>query len=53
LEGKFLPMESPVRAIGIRDWDALEDRMFRSEWIGGALILLFLLLVTLGLLQGA
>jgi hypothetical protein len=43
-------METPVRAIGIRDWNGLEDRMFRSEWIGGVLILLFLLLVAVGLL---
>lgn len=53
MEGDGLLMETPMRAIGIRDWDELEERMFRSEWIGGALILLFLLLVVVGLLQGA
>jgi len=45
--------EHAMRFIGIRDWNELEDRMFRSEWVGGILILLFILLIVAGLLWGA
>lgn len=39
--------------IGIKTWDELEERMFRSEWLGAVLILAFLIAVAVGLTLGA